>query len=154
MAIQYKDAIEITVSKELKLFVRSMSASYRFISQQMQFDLIRRADMLELIEPEGVSELAVKFANLPDGQKMILTRKELYLFYSMMELVCRSFLCELGDQYKAIAMRLNKVSERKYNEVRNTELSIAQALIQNIRKDFSDDPEFDELVEKLELLDS
>jgi arginyl-tRNA synthetase len=71
----------------------------------------------------------------------------------MMELVCRSFLCDIGDDYKEIAMKLNKVDEEKYNEVRNTELAIAQALIQQIKKDFKEDPEFDEMLEKFELLD-
>ena len=150
---QFKDEIDITVSKELKFFVRSMAASYRFIFQQQKYDLVKRADMIELVELELVAELAIRFATIPENSKLVLSRRELYLFYSMMELVCRSFLCEIGDDYKEIAMKLNKVDEAKYNEVRNTELSIAQALIQQIKKDFSADPEFDEMLEKFELLD-
>lgn len=150
---QFKEEIDITVSKELKLFVRSMAASYRFIFQQQKYDLVKRADMIELVELELVAELAIRFATIPENSKLVLSRRELYLFYSMMELVCRSFLCEIGDDYKDIAMKLNKVDEAKYNEVRNTELAIAQALIQQIKKDFSADPEFDEMLEKFELLD-
>jgi hypothetical protein len=84
---------------------------------------------------------------------MTLTRRELYQFYLMMELVCRSFLTEIGDEYKAIAMRLNKVTEKKYNEVRSMELLIAQTLISKIKNDFATDPEFEEMLEKLEMLD-
>ena len=152
-ATQFKEEIDITVSKELKLFVRSMAASYRFIFQQAKYDLVKRADMIELVELDLVAELAIRFATIPENSKLVLSRKELYLFYSMMELVCRSFLCEIGDDYKEIAMKLNKVDEEKYNEVRNTELAIAQALIQQIKKDFKEDPEFDEMLEKFELLD-
>ena len=151
--ITFKNEIDITVSKELKLFVRSMAASYHFIFQQQKYDLVMRADMIELVELEQVADLAIRFANTPENSKLVLSRKELYLFYSMMELVCRSFLCEIGDDYKEITMKLNKVDEDKYNEVRNTELSIAQALIQQIKNDFSADPEFDEMLEKFELLD-
>jgi len=152
-ATHFKDSIEITAAKELKLFVRSMAASYRFIFQQMEVDFVKRADMLELIEHEEVSKLAARFATVADGDKIILKRIELYQLYTMMELVCRSFLTEIGDAYKEIAMRINKVDEEKYNAVRNVELKIAQTLIQQIRVDFAKDPDFDEIEEKLEMLD-
>ena len=130
-----------------------MAASYQFIYQQEKFDLVRRADMLELIDRDGVGQIALNFAAVLENSKMTLTRLELYQFYLMMELVCRSFLTEIGDEYKAIAMRLNKVSERKYNEVRSMELTIAQTLISKIKSDFATDPEFEEMLEKLEMLD-
>ena len=149
----YKDSIEITASKELKLFVRSMAATYRFVFQQQKYDLVRRADMLELVDLEQVGQIAVRFATTLDNAKMVLTRSELYTFYTMLELVCRSFLTEISDEYKAIALSMNKVDEKRYNQVRSTELSIAQTLIQQVQKDFKDDPEFEEIAEKLEMLD-
>jgi len=151
--ISFQDSIDITASKELKLFVRSMASSYQFIYQQQKFDLVRRADMIELIDLEGVAQIALNFAAVQENSKMTLTRKELYQFYLMMELVCRSFLTEIGDEYKAIAMQLNKVTEKRYNEVRSMELSIAQTLIQKIKTDFAFDPDFEEILELLEMLD-
>ena len=129
-----------------------MAASYRFIFQQDRFDFVKRADMLELVELDEVANLAVRFATIPEDSKLILTRRELYQMYTMMELVCRSFLTEIGDEYKAIAMRMNKVDEEKYNAVRNVELKIAQTLIQSIKQDFAADPDFDEIIERLEIL--
>ena len=129
-----------------------MAASYRFIFQQDRFDFVKRADMLELVEMDEVANLAVRFATIPEDSKLILTRRELYQMYTMMELVCRSFLTEIGDEYKAIAMRMNKVDEDKYNSVRNVELKIAQTLIQSIKQDFAADPDFDEIIERLEIL--
>lgn len=129
-----------------------MAASYRFIFQQDRFDFVKRADMLELVELDEVANLAVRFAIIPEDSKLILTRRELYQMYTMMELVCRSFLTEIGDEYKAIAMRMNKVDEEKYNAVRNVELKIAQTLIQSIKQDFAADPDFDEIIERLEIL--
>lgn len=151
--MQFKEAIDITVSKELKLFVRSMAATYQFIFKQEKFEFVQKADMLELVDLEGVAQIALKFAATPENSKMTLTRQELYQFYKMMDLVCRSFLTEIGDEYKAIAMRASKVSESKYNEVRSMELSIAQTLISKIKKDFAADPDFDEILETLEILD-
>ncbi len=151
--VQFKDSIDITASKELKLFVRSMASTYQFIYKQDKFDLVQRADMLELVDCEAVGQIALNFANVQEGSKMTLTRKELYQFYLMMELVCRSFLTDIGDVYKDIAMRLNKVTEKKYNEVRSMELSIAQTLIQKIKTDFASDPEFEEMLDLLEMLD-
>ncbi len=147
------DSIGITASKELKLFVRSMVASYQFIFQQEKFELVQKADMLELIDRDAVGNLALRFAAVAENTRMNFTRQELYVFYTMIDLVCRSFLCDIGDEYKAITMKLNKVNEEKYNAVRNTELSIAQALLQKIRSEFSADPDFEEILERLEMLD-
>lgn len=149
----FKDSIEISISKELKLFIRSMAASYQFIFQQENYDFVQRTMVIDLVNKVGVTVLANKFAVAGIGEKIELTREELYLMYTMMELVCRSFLCDVGDDYKAIAMKVNQVSEEKFNEVRNTELKIAQTLIQQIRKEFSEDPDFDEINERIELLD-
>ncbi len=130
-----------------------MAASYQFIFQQEKYDFVQRAMMLDLVNKEGVAMLANKFSLSSEGDKIELTKDELYMMYTMMELVCRSFLCDVGDDYKAIAMSVNKVSDEKFNEVRNVELKIAQTLIQQIKKEFIEDPDFDEINERIELLD-
>ncbi len=149
----FKDAIDISVTKELKLFIRSMAASYQFVFQQEKYEFVQRVMMLDLVEKEGVSFLANKFAMAQEGEKLELSKDELYLMYTMMELVCRSFLCDVGDDYKTIAMKVNQVTEEKFNEVRNLELKIAQTLIQQLHHEFKDDPDFDEISERIELLD-
>lgn len=149
----FKDSIEISVTRELKLFVRSMAANYQFIFQQEKYDFVQRAMIIDLVDRNSVGMLAERFATQREGEKMELTKQELYLFYTMMELVCRSFLSDVGDDFKAVAMKVNKVTEEKFNEVRNLELKIAQTLIQQIRRDFMEDPEFEELNDRIELLD-
>lgn len=149
----FKDSIEISVTRELKLFVRSMAASYQFICQHEKHDFVQRAMMIDLVDKGGVALLAERFATQPEGEKMELSKQELYLFYTMMELVCRSFLSDVGDDFKAVAMKVNKVSEEKFNEVRNMELKIAQTLLQQIRRDFMEDPEFEEISDRIDLLD-
>jgi hypothetical protein len=149
----FKDQIDITITKELRLLVRSVAASYQFIFRQEKYDLVQRAGMLDLIDVKGVADLAARFSASQEHTKLVLSKEEVYLFYTMLELVCRSFLCDIGDDYKQIAMKINKVSEEHYNSVRNTELMIAQAIIQQIRKDFNEDPDFEEITERLELLD-
>lgn len=149
----FKDSIDITISRELKLFIRSMAASYQFIFQQDRYDFVQRAMLIDLVNKEGITVLANKFANAGVGEKLELTKEELYLMYTMMELVCRSFLCDVGDDYKAIAMKVNQVDEEKFNEVRNTELKIAQTLIQQIKQEFIEDPDFEEISERIDLLD-
>jgi hypothetical protein len=149
----YKDFIEITASRELKFFVRSIAASYRFVFEQQQYEFVQRVMMLDLVNINGAGMLASRFASADPGEKLELTKEEVYLFYTMMELVCRSFLCDVGDDYKRIAMRISQATEEQYNQVRSTELMIAQTLIGQIRKDFMDDPDFEEISERLTLLD-
>lgn len=145
--------IEITVSEELKLFIKSIAASFQFIFYQDKYDLQRKSEMLELIERTEVAEFAAKIERTPANSRLKLLRSEVYLFYTLMEIVCRSFLTGIADDFKSMALKHNKISEERYLEVRNTELKIAQALIQQIKKDFKGEEDFEELLEKIEMLD-
>ncbi|MFM1745756.1 MAG: hypothetical protein RLZZ630_1693 [Bacteroidota bacterium] len=151
---QYGDQVEITVSNELKLFIRSMAASYHFIFGQEQYDFVQRAMMIDLVDKEGVARLASRFASTPAGEKLELSKEDVYMMYCMMDLVSRSFLCDVGDDYKAMAMRLGQVGEAQYNAVRNTELMIAQTLLRKFGEDFKDDPDFEEITHRISLLDT
>ncbi|MCE2846689.1 MAG: hypothetical protein LW707_06605 [Sphingobacteriales bacterium] len=151
---QFRDSVEITATKELKLFVRSMAATYQFVFRQDQVDFVIRAMMIDLVNKEGVAALASRFGAAFPGEKLELSKEEVYLFYAMLELVCRSFLTEAGDAYKEMAMRVNQVSTERFNSVRSMELTIAQTLIGKFSDDFRDDPEFDELSERIALLDT
>ena len=109
--------------------------------------------MLEIIERSDVAEFAAKVERTEVNSKIQLSREEVYLFYTLMDIVCRSFLTEIADDFKVMALRHNKITEERYLEVRNTELKIAQALIQQIKKDFKGEDDFEELLEKMEMLD-
>jgi len=150
----FKDSIEITVSEELKLFIRSMASSYQFVFQQIKYDFVQRAMKIDLVDTNGVAALAKRFAVQKAREKMELTKEEIYLLYTMMEMVCRSFLHDVGDDYKEIAMKVNKIEEERYNQVRSTELLIAQTLLQQLRNDVSDDPDFEEIQDRIALMDS
>ena len=145
--------IEISVSTELKLFIKSIAASFQFIFSQNKYDLQRRADVIEIIERSEVAEFATKVERTEVNSKIQLSRAEVYLFYTLMDIVCRSFLTEIADDFKAMALKHNKITEERYLEVRNTELKIAQALIQQIKKDFAGEDDFEELLERIEMLD-
>ncbi|MBK9638492.1 MAG: hypothetical protein IPO63_12025 [Bacteroidetes bacterium] len=51
-------------------------------------------------------------------------------------------------------MKVNQISEQKYNEVRSTELLIAQTLLQQLKSDFDEDPDFEEIRERIGLMDT
>lgn len=150
----FRDSIEITVSEELKLFIRSMASSYHFVFQQEKYDFVQRAMKIDLVDINGVAQLAKRFAIQKPKEKMELSREEIYLLYTMMEMVCRSFLHDVGDDYKAIAMKVNKISLERYNEVRSTELLIAQTLLQQLRTDLDEDPDFEEIRDRIALMDT
>lgn len=153
LKMQSKESIEISIGLELKLFIKSITASFNFIFYQDKYDFARRVDMLELLDKTEVGLFAVKIEQSAVNSMLTLSRDEVYLLYTIMEIVCRSFLTEIADDFKAMALKHNKVTEEKYNEVRNTELKIAQVLIQQIKKDFAGEPRFEDLLEKIEMLD-
>ncbi len=148
-----KESIEITVGEELKLFVKSITASFSFIFYQNKYEFAQRVEMLELVDKTEVMQFAVRIEQIDVGSKVVLSRKEVYLFYTVMEIVCRSFLTEIADDFKAMALKHNKVTEERYNEVRNTELKIAQVLIKQIKEDFINEPGFEELLEEIDMLE-
>lgn len=151
--LKSKESIDISMAQELKLFVKSITASFRFMFYQEKYDFVQRVDMLELIDKNEVMQFANKIEQAELNTTLNLSREEIYLFYTLMEVVCRSFLTEVADDFKEMALKHNNVTEEKYNEVRNTELKIAQALILQIKKDFASEPGFEEILEKIEMLD-
>lgn len=151
--IHAKESIEITISEELKLFIKSITASFSFIFMQDKYDFARKVDMLELVDKTEVMQFAAKIEQAEKGTAVVLSRKEVYLFYTVMEIVCRSFLTEIADDFKEMALKHNKVTEERYTEVRNTELKIAQVLIQQIKTDFANEPGFEDLLQDLEMLE-
>ena len=153
MKLQSKESIEISIGVELKLFIKSITASFHFIFYQDKYEFASRVDMLELLDKTEVGQFAAKIEQSEVNSSLTLSRDEVYLLYTVMEVVCRSFLTEIADDFKAMALKLNKVTEAKYNEVRNTELKIAQVLIQQIKKDFAGEPRFEELLEKIDMLE-
>ena len=151
--VHSKEAIEITVGEELKLFIKSITASFSIIFYKDRYDFARRVEMLELLDKTEVMQFANKIEAAETGSTILLTRKEVYLFYTVMEVVCRSFLTDIADDFKEMALKHNKVTEEKYNEVRNTELKIAQVLIRQIKTDFANEPGFEELLEEIDMLE-
>ena len=65
---QFRDSVEITATKELKLFVRSIAATYQFVFRQEQVEFVQRAMMIDLVDREGVAALASRFAAAFPGE--------------------------------------------------------------------------------------
>ncbi|MBK9638491.1 MAG: hypothetical protein IPO63_12020 [Bacteroidetes bacterium] len=78
----FKDSIEITVSEELKLFIRSMASSYHFVFQQEKYDFVQRAMQIDLVDLNGVAQLAQRFAaQRAKGEDGIVQRGDLFAVY-------------------------------------------------------------------------
>lgn len=154
MEFNEEASVNIPLSRELKLFMKSISAAYRFFVTQSDHELYQRALMLDLIHSEKVKDLALRFDRVPEGGNLPLNRDDLFSFFTLLDLVCRSHESSIGDAYKSLMTQVNEIGGKKYDAIRSTELSLAYSLLARIREDFSEDPEFEEISERLQLLEN
>ncbi|HNP98916.1 MAG TPA: hypothetical protein PKK99_07660, partial [Bacteroidia bacterium] len=81
-------------------------------------------------------------------------QKEIMFFYALLELSCRIFLCEIGDDLKKMAIESGETNEEEFIRVRSFFLTQAQEFIQKIRGCYQDDEHFQELLAKIDQLNS
>jgi len=75
-------------------------------------------------------------------------------FYSLIDLSCRLFLCDAGDDLKKTAIQNGETTEDQFNHVRSFYLHQAETFLERIREQFATHESFRVLQHKMEQLNS
>ena len=150
--VLYGDKLSIKVTREFRQLVNISIAAGKFILIHPHYDLIREAMRLDVFEDEMLEEFEVHNWQFEVGEVMSFDFEEVLFFYSLLELSCRIFLCEIGDDLKAMAIESGETNEDEFIRVRSFYLLQAQNFLITIRQTFNDHPEFRALQEKIEHL--
>ncbi len=150
--VLYGDKLNIKVSREFKQLVNISIAAGKFILIHPHYDLIREAMRLDMFEDAMLEDFEVHNWQYEAGEVIKYDFEEVLFFYCLLELSCRIFLCEIGDDLKAMAIESGETDETEFNRVRSFYLLQAQDFLLRIRNIYDENPDFTELQGKIEQL--
>lgn len=150
--ILYGDKLSIKVTREFRQLVNISIAAGKFILIHPHYELISEAMRLDMFEDVMLEDFEVHNWQYEIDEIIAFDFKETLFFYSLLELSCRIFLCEIGDDLKKMAIDSGETNEEEFIRVRSFYLLQAQEYLIKIRKTYSSNHEFLELQSKIEQL--
>lgn len=150
--VLYGDKLSIKVTREFKQLVNISIAAGKFILIHPHYELIREAMRLDMFEDEMLEDFEVHNWQYETGEVITYDFREVLFFYSLLELSCRIFLCEIGDDLKTMAIESGETDAEEFIRVRSFYLLQAQEFLIQIRETFGDHADFQELQGKIEHL--
>ena len=152
--VLYGDRVSVKITREFKQLVNISIAAGKFILLHPDYDLIREAMRLEMFEDERLEDYEVHNWQFEVDEVITYDQGEILFFYALLELSCRIFLCEIGDDLKKMAIDSGETDAEEFVRVRSFFLRQAQDFLQNIRGCYESDEEFQELLAKIDQLNS
>jgi len=153
-SVLYGNKLALTVTKDFKQLVNICIAAGKFIVIHPQYELIREAMRLELFEDEMLDDFEIHNSQYATGEVITFESEEVLFFYSLLDLSCRIFLCDAGDDLKKMAIDNGETTEEEFYRVRSSHMRKAESFLQHIRDRFANHEKFNVLLEKMEQLNA
>ena len=106
----------------------------------------------ELINEEQLTELYQRIKNADDHDEIEFTLDDEILIYTVLDVTCKTFLTNIGDDFKEINHDLIEASGDDYAEIRNTLLKGCQVVMEGMRASLSKNKKFMDRVKLLNTL--
>ena len=106
----------------------------------------------ELINEEHLTELYQRIKNTADNDEIEFSLDDEILIYTVLDVTCKTFLTNIGDDFKEINHDLIEANGDDYTEVRNTLLKGCQVVMEGMRASLSKNKKFMERVKLLNTL--
>lgn len=152
--VLYGDKLSIKVTREFRQLVNISIAAGKYILIHPHYELIQEAMRLDMFEDSMLEDFEVHNWQYEIDEIIAFDFEEMKFFYALLELSCRIFLCEIGDDLKKMAIESGETNEEEFVRVRSFYLLQAQEYLANIRKTFSSNGEFQELQGKIQRLNA
>ncbi|MBP6531940.1 MAG: hypothetical protein KA285_01585 [Bacteroidia bacterium] len=152
--IVYGDRLSIQVTREFKQLINISIAAGKFILIHPHYELIREAMRLEMLEDGFLEDFEVHNWQYEVGEMITFEFEEVLFFYALLDLSCRIFLCEIGDDLKNMAIESGETDDEEFIRVRSFYLVQAEKFIEQIRNTYQQNADFKELQGKVEQLNS
>lgn len=153
-SVLYGNKLAVRVTKEFRQLVNISIAAGKFILVHPQYELIREAMRLELFQDEMLDDFEIHNSQYEIGEMITFDFEEVLFFYSLIDLSCRLFLCDVGDDLKKIALSTGETTEEEFYRVRSFHLRKAETFLAHIRSHFSNYDPFNHLQHKMEQLNA
>ncbi|MBK6447259.1 MAG: hypothetical protein IPF81_18795 [Bacteroidetes bacterium] len=117
--VLYGDRVSVKITREFKQLVNISIAAGKFILLHPDYDLIREAMRLEMFEDERLEDFEVHNWQFEVDEVITYDQGEILFFYALLELSCRIFLCEIGDDLKKMAIDSGETDAEEFVRVRS-----------------------------------
>ena len=154
MLVLYGDKLSVKVTRDFKQLVNISIAAGKFILIHPQYTLIKEAMRLELFEDQRLEDFEVHNWQYEVDEVITYDFDEVIFFYALLELNCRIFLCEIGDDLKQMALDSGEVDEAEFYRLRGIHLKQSEELLHRIHEAYADNERFNLLHNKIEQLNA
>jgi hypothetical protein len=154
MMVAYEDKLSLEVTRDFRQLVNITIAAGKFIMDHPQYELIKEAMRLHLLEDASLEDFEIHNSQFEKGELITFDFEEVFFFYSLLELVCRIFLCDVGDDLKRMAVQSGEVTEEEFYRLRGIYLKQAEDFLHSVHELYGSNESFSHLHHKLEQLNA
>jgi hypothetical protein len=154
MLVVYGDKLCVPVTREFKQLVNISIAAGKFILIHPQYELIREAMRLEIVQDDQLEDFEVHNWQYEPGETITYDNNEVLFLYSLLELSCRIFLTNVGDDLRKLAVESGETTSEEFTRVRGVHLRQAEEFLREINRAYSNNSALQQLHNKMERLNS
>lgn len=148
-----ENKIGLPMTRDFRQLLNSCISGGKFIVIHPHYALIREAMRLDIIDEEQLDELESLVIEQQDQEVIHLERDQILFLYALLEIICRLFVCEIGDDLKKLAIECGDTNEEEFLKVRSFFLSQAETFLHGTNETFRDNEEFMSLKKRIGQLD-
>ncbi len=142
--------ISFSMSDELKSVLTTSVATSKFMLANTKFDFGKRVEQYEITSLSDLTAFELRIKETDKNEPFELSQNDILTFYSSLILSLKCFLTSAGEDFKQLMIKHNKTSEKRFEETKQTYLSLAARFVKGIQNDFTENKAFQDLLVKLE----
>ena len=109
---------------------------------------------LKLFEDEMLEDFEVHNWQFETGEIITFEHQEVLFFYALLELSCRIFITNIGDDLRKLAIESGETNDEEFNRVRGLLLRQAEKYLHDINAAYGQNEALHKLHDKMEMLNS
>lgn len=154
MLVLFENKLTLKVTRDFKQLVNISVAAGRFILDHPQYELIKEAMRLHLFEDAALEDFEIHSSQFEINETITYDLEEVIFFYALLELNCRLFLCEIGDDLKRMAVESGEVTEQEFYRLRGIHLKQCEAFLHRLHDAYASNETFNSVHLKIEQLNA
>ena len=143
-------AYKLEVTPMVRQLLLSTLGTLKFVILHERHPLAVALDRLELIQHRQLNTLFETIKQAEPNQVVYLSLDDEILLYTSMDITCKAYLTELGDEMQQLNAPGIKKGAPAFEEVRNTILKGCEIVMQGMRDSFGNEPDMEERIDVLE----
>lgn len=143
-----------TFKLEMNLMVQNLLLSSlgmcKFVMMHKEHPLTSAIEQFKLIEPSQLDTFIETVKSTKTGQTIMLSMADEILIYTALDITCKAYLTELGDEMEKLNAARMKEGGSTFSDIRSTILKGCEIVMEGMKENFSGNSDFDDRTDVLE----